>query len=266
LEWRATRADRATPEVMLEELDVLLTGGRLSPVAKLAVRTAYDQARGDGNRIQAAQQAIAMTAEFNTLGASLPRQDRRNMGAVESPPRSNAYKAVILLFLAGGADTFNLIVPRCNEMYAEYAEMRTDLTLGDNEMAAITTPGQDCGDFGLHNSFAFLRELYEREQAGFISNVGNLVEPTTRASYRSGQSQKCVSMFSHANQQNGAQTLKCQEMGEMAKGIGGRIADALSMGADQYATASFSLAGSAVWPKGFRTSGDGRQSEPGWLP
>jgi len=37
----------------------------------------------------------------------------------------------------------------------------------------------------------------------------------------------------------------------MPKGVGGRIADALSMGAEHYVTSSFSLAGSAVWPKGF---------------
>merc|ERR1712117_420472 len=68
---------------------------------------------------------------------------------------------------------------------------------------------------------------------------------------RSNQVQTCVSLFSHSNQQNGAQTLKCQEMGEMAKGVGGRMADALSLGSENYVTSSFSLAGSAVWPKGF---------------
>merc|ERR1712087_678696 len=99
--------------------------------------------------------------------------------------------------------------------------------------------------------FVFLRELYNREEAAFFSNVGNLVMPTTKAQMRSGQVQTCVSLFSHSNQQNGAQTLKCQEMGEMAKGVGGRIADALSTGTENYVTSSFSLAGSAVWPKGF---------------
>merc|ERR1740123_2470837 len=43
-------------------LDVLLTGGRLSPVSRLAVENAYLHAQ-DGDRIQAAQQAIAMTTE-----------------------------------------------------------------------------------------------------------------------------------------------------------------------------------------------------------
>merc|ERR1711920_1199322 len=69
-----------SPETVLNELDVLLTGGRLSPVARLAVRKAYEGAN-DGDRIEAAQQAIAMTAEFNTLGAPLPRSDRRNTNA-----------------------------------------------------------------------------------------------------------------------------------------------------------------------------------------
>merc|ERR1712176_551409 len=39
--------------------------------------------------------------------------------------------------------------------------------------------------------------------------------------------------------------------GEMSKGVGGRIAEALTTGSDNYVTSSFSLAGSAVWPKGF---------------
>lgn len=44
--------------------------------------------------------------------------------------------------------------------------------------------------------------------------------------------------------------MTCEDMGTSNGGSGGRIADALSMGDEKYVTSSFSLAGSAVWPKG----------------
>ena len=57
---------------MLRELNLLLTGGRLSPATQKIVRGAYDAASAREKRIEAAQQAIMISAEFNTLGAPLP--------------------------------------------------------------------------------------------------------------------------------------------------------------------------------------------------
>jgi len=62
-----------------------------------------------------------------------------------------------------------------------------------------------------------------------------------------------VGFFSHSDQQNAAQTLKCQEMGTASRGAGGRVADALAADPHNFKTTSFSLAGAAIWPQGVLT-------------
>jgi len=244
-----TWQEAGSPDMTLEELDVLLTGGRLTPKAKQAVKDAYEGAP-PGEALQAAQQAIAMTAEFNTLGSPLPLPGVRPEAPSDGNGHRKPYKALILLFLHGGADTWNLLVPQQCDLYQEYRDIRTDLTLEPGELIRVTTPGQTCTQFGVHNSFQFLKSLYDKKEAAFISNVGNLPEPTTMAQWRSGDTQRCFGLFSHSDQQTGAQTLKCQEMGTSARGAGGRIADVLG---ENFRTASFSLAGTAIWPKGYVT-------------
>jgi len=169
---------------------------------------------------------------------------------------SRSYKAVVQLFLAGGADTFNLLVPmnsmNCS-LYDEYVKVRTDLALKPSEVLQISTPGESCASFGVHGAFSFLKSLYKKGQAAFVSNIGNLAEPTTLEAFRKHEVTKCFGLFSHSDQQNGAQTLKCQDLGTSAMGAGGRLADALAAGSQSLTTASFSLAGASIWSKGVAT-------------
>lgn len=240
-----------TVEDTLQELDLLLTGGRLGSVAKETVRHAYDHAEA-GQQLQAAQLAIAMTTEFNTLGAPLP-DGIREQEEEEEITSSRSYKAAVLLFLFGGADTFNMIVPQNCDAYDDYMDIRSDLALTPDEVLEITTNGQNCSTFGLHASFDFLNTLYGKGQAAFVSNIGNLVEPTSLTTWKSKQAQRCYNLFSHADQQNGAQTLQCQESGIVAKGFGGRVADALAADDEQFRVTSFSIGGMEVWAEGVST-------------
>ena len=188
----------------LHELDLLLKGGRLGSVAKETVHHAYDPAEA-GQQLQAAQLAIAMTTEFNTLGPPLPG-GIREQEEVEEFTSSRSY-----LFLFGSADTFNMIVPQNCDAYDDYVDIRSDIAQTPDEVLQITTNGQNCSTFGLHASFEFLNTLYGKGQAAFVSNIGNLVELTSLTTWKSKQSQRCYNLFSHADQKNGAQTLQFQE-------------------------------------------------------
>jgi len=172
-----------------------------------------------------------------------------------------------MVFLAGGADTFNLLVPQDCEVYQQYRRIRTDLLLEPGELIPFTATGQACTKFGVHGSFGFLKTLYDAKQAAFISNVGNLAEPIRDKTHMRSGVQRCHGLFSHSDQQNGAQTLKCQDMGTAAKGTGGRIADALAEGPNKFVTTSWSLAGTSIWPQGVTTQReivDGRLGSNGF--
>ena len=155
--------------------------------------------------------------------------------------------------MAGGADTFNMLVPmnaNC-KLYDEYRAVRTNLALRQEDPLQIPTTGQQCTKFGVHKSMPFLKSLYTEGQLGFASNIGNLAEPTTKQSVRTGSVKLCAGLYSHSDQQTGAQTLKCQVLGATPKGSGGRMADALAN--QGFTTTSFSVAGAVPWSKGHVT-------------
>jgi cullin-associated NEDD8-dissociated protein 1 len=136
---------------VVDELDVLMTGGRLSSRSHGTVLQAYlDAPPGQG--LQAAQQAMIMTAEFNTLGDPLVKPFLRPPKQITEPPPSKGYKAVVMVFLAGGADTFNLLVPQDCDVYQQYRTIRTDLLLEPRELIKFSTTGQACSNFGVHGA------------------------------------------------------------------------------------------------------------------
>lgn len=236
---------------VVDQLDALLTGGRLGAATKAAVLDVYLASGGPVDNVKAAQQAIAMTAEFNTLGdtdvipngatVSLSKKSKRMTKNVR------AYKAAILLFMEGGADTFNMIVPLDPSLYEQYTFVRQDLAKQTSELLAISTTGQSGTSFGVHSKLDFLKSLYDLGQAAFVANIGSLVEPTTKASFSDGSAQTCIGPFSHEAQTSAVQTLQCQVSATEAHGAGGRLADALS---GNFTTATFSMSGLETWPEG----------------
>jgi len=248
-----TVADLGDENATIEELDVLLTGGRLTPVAKEVVRNAYKRAP-PAQKLKRAQQAVVMTPEFNTFGAPLPKEAPRPEHAAAVEAGQKPYKATIFLFLAGGADTWNMLVPLECSLYQEYVDVRTDLHLDPEDLIEINVTGQQCQKFGIHGSFDFLKQLYEEGDLAFMTNMGSLVEPLNKDQYRKNLKERCVGLFSHSDQQTAAQTLECQTEGNSPRGAGGRITDALIAAADPFTATSFSVAGSAIFAQGVVTN------------
>lgn len=251
----------ATTDEVIEEMDVLLTGGRLNGSMAI-VRQAFENAAED-DRVRAAQRTIVMTPEFNTLGNSPALGLRPPTEHTEAPP-ARSYKAVVMLWLSGGVDSFNLIVPCPGQetgIFQEYKDRRTDAALNASDLLTISTEGQTCTTFGVHHKLPFLKDLYDQGHAAFVSNIGSLVRPISGAQYRSG-AERCHGLFSHSDQSTAAQTLQCQVAGSSPKGSGGRMADALLRGDTEFRTESFSVPQANVWSQGFHvhpTSVDQRQ-------
>jgi len=161
-----------------------------------------------------------------------------------------------MLNLVGGADTWNMLVPTDCYLYNQYKRLRGDLAMLPSELVKVRVHRQPCNYFGIHTALPFLKSLWNDRQAAFFTNVGSLVEPTTKLSYKSGDAELCYNLFAHADQQVGAQTLKCQVPGTASKGVGGRIADTLAGGSRSYQTKSFSISGRSIWPMGTDTRRD----------
>eukprot|EP00931_Biecheleriopsis_adriatica_P067095 TRINITY_DN4129_c0_g1_i1.p1 TRINITY_DN4129_c0_g1~~TRINITY_DN4129_c0_g1_i1.p1 ORF type:complete len:1919 (+),score=336.86 TRINITY_DN4129_c0_g1_i1:71-5827(+) len=233
----------------IEELNLLLTGGRLSNTE--AIRKMYDAAE-PGKQLEAAQLATVMTPEFHTLGSPQPK-GRRSEAVRKERVSSRPYKALVNIFLDGGADTFNMLVPMKCDLYTEYLAVRGNVALQPFQLHEIGTLGQACSKFGIHHKMPYLKKLYDEKKAAFVSNIGALVEPLTREDWKKAGKARCVGLFSHSDQTDAAMTLECQTSGAGPKGAGGRIADALASGSNAFATSSFSIDGTSVWAQGRST-------------
>eukprot|EP00913_Durusdinium_trenchii_P027124 g25451.t1 len=148
------------------------------------------------------------------------RATESGAGRSQASPRS--YKAVVNLYLDGGADSFNLLVPINCALHDEYLAVRGPAALSNNQLLEISST-QACRSFGLHHKFPKLRAMYQAGEAAFVSNIGSLVAPLTKYEYKTGATPTC-------DQTAGAQTLKCQVAGASPRGVGGRLADALAAG------------------------------------
>jgi len=114
------------------------------------------------------------------------------------------YKAIVCLFLYGGNDSHNMIVPIVGPAgltYGDYAAARTQLALTQGsllQVAPANLPGQV---FGFHPSMAELQNLFIQNRCAVVANVGNLIRPLTRAQYMSGLGRPSQ-LFSHSDQTN----------------------------------------------------------------
>ncbi|MEM9158241.1 MAG: DUF1501 domain-containing protein [Verrucomicrobiota bacterium] len=165
--------------------------------------------------------------------------------AANAPSISNDddYKALVCVFLAGGNDSYNMLVPRQNDAYNVYANTRAHLALSQESLLPITTTGQAYSEFGLHEQFTRMQSLYDDGNLAFIANIGTLIRPTTKSDYNS-RSFLPKGLFSHSDQQAHWQTCVPQVRGASPGGWGGRIAELMeSVNADSNISMNISVSG-----------------------
>lgn len=90
---------------------------------------------------------------------------------------TNDYRAMVCLFLHGGNDSFNMIVPGNND--AQYATARPDIYLSNEEKLSI--PDSEAGQaLAINARMPNLAEMLNQGQGAALLNIGTLVEPTNK--------------------------------------------------------------------------------------
>ena len=112
------------------------------------------------------------------------------------------YRALVCVFMFGGNDSFNMLVPRSTPEYDVYAASRQNLAIAQQDLLGITTPGQGAMEYGLHPSMGGIQGLFESGNAAFVTNTGPLVEPTTKDQFQNGSVTLPPQLFSHNDQQD----------------------------------------------------------------
>jgi uncharacterized protein (DUF1501 family) len=133
------------------------------------------------------------------------------------------YRALVCVFLAGGNDGNNMVVPTTTTEYNAYAAARASSGLGIAKDSLLPiTPLSIGNPFGLHPSLVDLQSLWSTQRLGVVCNVGPLVQPLTRQQYQSG-APRPYQLFSHSDQVSQWQTSIADRVGQT--GWGGRTAD-----------------------------------------
>ena len=190
-----------------------------------------------------------------------------NNAAATGLNAGNDCKTLVCILLAGGSDTFNLLIRR-DSAYSDYAASRSDMAIGHNNGGASAlvnlnqASGNDGNLYGIHPSCPELAEMFNgtgdfagKRRLAFVSNVGTLVEPINVAQYNNPSNSIPVpkSLFSHIDQVNQWQTSIPQGVAELS-GWAGRMADLVHSDFNTEATSmSISLSGNNVFQIGKET-------------
>jgi uncharacterized protein (DUF1501 family) len=136
------------------------------------------------------------------------------------------YKALVCIFLYGGNDTNNMIVPLDTAGYANYAQTRSYLALPQADLLPLAVAG-GAPQYGLHPALPGLQSLWASGNLAVVANVGTLVQPLTKAEYLSTTTIKPQSLFSHIDQQHQWQA-SISSTSSSNSGWGGRLSDQLA--------------------------------------
>ncbi len=215
---------------------------------------------------QASCAGVSSTALLSTL---LTLRLANSLSAQSVTPSTSDYRALVCLFLGGGNDSFNMLVPTTAGEYEAYAAARGNLALAKETLLQISPANLGGRTLGIHPSMPEVRDLFTQGKLAFVSNVGSLVQPLTLADYKAGRYLP-VSLFSHADQIKQWQT--CIPDKRTAIGWGGRAADIIkSLNSPSLVSMNISLSGQSVFLTGeqaftYSASSSGATALTGYSP
>ena len=166
----------------------------------------------------------AACAAVGTAAMTAAIRDLRFMNAAVAQTNITDYKALICIFLAGGNDSNNLVLPTVTSEYNNYASIRTPV-LAIPSAAILNLNYTDTAGhaYGLHPACPQLQTLFGEGKLAFLLNTGTLAYPITRVQYQNNSVKKPPQLFSHADQVTQWQTSWPDQ--PALTGWGGRVAD-----------------------------------------
>ena len=177
-----------------------------------------------------------------------------NLKLVQAAVRQNAftdYKALVCIFLYGGNDSLNTIVPTSGAPFTNYKALRGGLaqTTGLHALTPVAggTPS-DGANYALHPEMPEMAMLFNSGKAAIVANVGTLLYPTSQLQFQNGSIAVPPQLLSHNDQQSQWQTSRPDDAN--ANGWGGRIADLLHASNSGQVPMSVTVSGTNLFQRG----------------
>jgi len=172
------------------------------------------------------------------------------MGEAAAAGAPADYKALVCVFLYGGNDYGNTLVPYDTANFNAYQGMRPQIAYTQAQLAqTVLAPSVALGggrQYALAPELAPLLPLFAANKLGVMLNVGTLIRPTTKADYAAGTSLP-PKLFSHNDQQSVWQSSAPEGA---ASGWGGRMGDLFVAGNGNATFTCVNVSGNAVFLSG----------------
>jgi uncharacterized protein (DUF1501 family) len=170
-------------------------------------------------------------------------------GAMNALAQASDDKALVCIFLFGGNDGNNLIVPQAQSEFNAYKSIRGSLALPDTNAKLLPVSAVDGTPYALTDGLALIQPFWAQKKLAVVANVGMLVQPTSRQQYQANAVPLPTNLISHADQQ--VQMQAGIPSSSASTGWAGRVADAVSaMNAGKSFPPSVSVSGPAPFSKG----------------
>ncbi|MCT8000829.1 DUF1501 domain-containing protein [Sphingomonas sanguinis] len=161
------------------------------------------------------------------------------------------YKALVCVFLYGGNDYANTLVPYDEASFSAYRTARANIGYQRDALAGtVLSPSVALPDgraYALSPSMPEMSQLFAAGKMAVALNVGTLVEPTSKSQYQRRSVQLPPKLFSHNDQQSFFQASSPEGAGS---GWGGRIGDVFQNGNGNAALTCINTSGNAVYLTG----------------
>ena len=187
---------------------------------------------------------------LGAAGATATLGGLSRIAAATSPTAMQSdYKALVCIFLYGGNDGDNTLIPRSQSEYNSYAATRRILAVPRDQLLAISPTATDGREWGFHPSWPGMQTLFAQKKLAVVANTGILLAPTTRDQFQRESVPLPPQLFSHADQQAHWHTSWSDQIPKT--GWGGRLADAVNgLNPNAQVSMSVSLAGSNLFEVG----------------
>jgi uncharacterized protein (DUF1501 family) len=194
------------------------------------------------------------------LGAAAFTSGLKHFGLVNALAQAQTsaatdYRALVCIFLFGGNDGNNMIVPY--DGYQDYAKVRGvagvngSIAIAQSDLLQVAPPSGQGVRYGMHPNLPELQGLFTQGKLAVMCNVGTLVQPVTRAQFLANAARP-FNLFSHSDQQ--AQWQTSISTNPSTTGWAGRTADRTGNlnGANSFPMI-VSVAGASLFTNGMQT-------------
>jgi len=190
---------------------------------------------------------LASSVGLSTAGATLANFSMVNSALAASSAKFEDHKALVCVFLFGGNDSFNMLVPTADNHYQTYQNVRQGLAFEQASLLSISPATEQPYALGMPAAMAPLQSLFNENKLAFLANAGPLLQPVNKTQALNNWSLLPPQLFSHNDQQNHWQTSWPEQ--STNTGWAGRMAD-LIMDTANPLSMNYSLSGTNTWQTG----------------